>query len=99
MAAGRQIEGQMNALDFMKRERRRPCDYTFFRYIGQRVCIYIYPEWINGTVVGLDKYYTEIRPDGGGGTIVGTPYNTTTEERWRKLERDKQREDCRRLKE
>lgn len=88
MAAG-QIKGQLNVLDFMKRERTRPCDYEFFRYIGQRVCLYRSPEWTHGTVTAFDDYYTVIRPDGGGGSLAGTPYNTITEAKWKQREIDR----------
>lgn len=83
MAAGHQIEGQMNALDFMTQKRTRPCEYDFFRYIGQRVCVGAYNQKLHhGTIVAFDEYYTEIRDDAGK-EWVGTPTSTMPEEKWR----------------
>lgn len=79
MAAGRQIEGQMNALDFMKRERRRPCEYTFFRYIGQRVRLFMHPGFVSGRITDFNDYYTEIQTDDGE-IYVGGPIDTSPEE-------------------
>lgn len=88
MAAG-QIQGQLNVLDFMERERTRPCDYEFFRYIGQRVCLAISRRgWIHGAVTAFDDYYTEIRADDGY-HYAGTPYNTITEAKWKQREIDR----------
>lgn len=89
MAAGRQIEGQINAFDFLKTERKRPCEYDFVRYKGQRVCVFFRTRYIHGTITTFDDYYTEIRDDDGK-EWIGTPTNTIPEERWReKYDRDR----------
>ena len=91
MAAGHQIEGQMNAFDFMTKERKRPCEYDFIRYTGQRVCVFFRTNYIHGTVTAFDDYYTEIRDDAMK-EWVGTPTNTIPEERWEQNERNRIRD-------
>ena len=53
-----------------------PCQYKFDRYIGQKVTLMVgaYPDHklVNGTVVGIEPYYTFIKTKEG--LMVGTPY-------------------------
>ena len=60
-------KGQMNIFDQPK-EKRKPCEYMFSRYIGQKVLLRSGEE---GTVVSIDSYYTTVKT--AGGLRVGTP--------------------------
>ena len=54
-----------------------PCQYKFDRYIGQKVTLMVggYPfhKLLNGTVVGIEPYYTFVKTKEG--LMVGTPYS------------------------
>lgn len=69
-----QIPGQMTIFDFLKPEKRRPCDYRFHRYLGQKVRFNHGRDILPGiyTVKEIEKYYT-IVIDEGGRELAGTP--------------------------
>lgn len=61
---------QLNLFDYltMGAKKRKPCEYSFNRYIGQRV------ELLNGekgTVCGIGPYYTHVMTSKG--IMVGDP--------------------------
>lgn len=66
------MNGQMNIFDTGKAI--RPCDYSFKRYIGQRVKFKTYGHRISqiGRITAIDKYYTFVKLENGK-TIIGTP--------------------------
>ena len=64
------MKGQMNIFDQPK-ENRKPCEYMFYRYIGQKVLL---RSGVEGIVVGIDSYYTTVKT--AGGLRVGTPTTT-----------------------
>lgn len=59
-----------------------PCQYKFERFIGQKVSVMIgaYPfhKTINGIVVGISTYYTDVETEKG--LMVATPYNLSERE-------------------
>lgn len=57
-------------------ENRRPCDYGFDRYIGQKVQ---FISGITGTVTEIHDYYTFCETDQG--EMVGTPTTISPVER------------------
>lgn len=60
--------------------KRRPCEYSFKRYAGQRVCVGNYGEEPKqGKITKIEPYYTHVTTDSGK-LIVGTPTNTWPEE-------------------
>ncbi len=66
----KQIEGQLSLFDIRDTtKKRRPCEYSFERYIGQRV---VFKGGIAGTVTEIEPYYTTIKTDDGG-ELAGTP--------------------------
>ena len=68
-----QIPGQMSIFDFIDRPaKRRPCDYRFHRYLGQKV----YLRGREGVfrVRAIFQYYTHV-VDGHGEPWIGTPYD------------------------
>lgn len=68
------IPGQMTIFDMVPRKERRPCDYRFKRYIGQRVRFYRWPgEW-SGVyrITAIFPYYTYVK-NWKGEELVGTP--------------------------
>ena len=62
------MDGQMNLAQFTWITKRRPCEYSFFRYVGQRVST-LHHEI--KTIAEIEPYYT-IFTD----RTVGTPYDT-----------------------
>lgn len=56
--------------------KRRPCEYSFKRYIGQRVRT---ASGKHGKIAGIENYYTHILSDEGE-LLVGTPTTTAPEE-------------------
>lgn len=68
--------GQMTIFDIPKEQnKRRPCEYSFQRYIGQRVRLYSSIEGIvRGTIVEVKSYYTIIKSNCK--LYAGTPTNT-----------------------
>ena len=71
-----QIKGQLSMFDILcPEEKRKPCEYKFQRYIGQRVRSKSkYGADYVGTITGIGPYYTDILTDDGR-EIVGTPYD------------------------
>ena len=61
------MDGQMNIFD-QPREKKKPCEYGFTRYIGQKVRLH---SGEVGTVVCIDSYYTTVKTDKG--LLCGTP--------------------------
>ena len=68
------MRGQLSLFD--AKPKTRPCDYSFQRYIGQRVQFTGYSHSHNGEVgevIGIFPYYTYIKmPDGE--VLIGTPH-------------------------
>lgn len=60
------MTGQLSIFDLPK-QKKRPCDYGFQRYIGQRV--YTRKQGIR-TIEGIAPYYTYL-----SGDLIGTPYD------------------------
>lgn len=71
-----QIKGQLSMFDILgPEEKRKPCEYKFQRYIGQRVRSKSkYGADYVGTITGIGPYYTDILTDDGR-EIVWTPYD------------------------
>lgn len=69
------INGQLSLYDYLTdQENLRPCDYSFKRYIGQKVGIGYagYPTKI-GVITDIEPYYTIV--DAGDRYMIGTPTN------------------------
>lgn len=66
------MEGQLTIYDLPK-DKLRPCDYKFQRYIGQPVGFWRTGKC--GVIVEIQKYYTMVLTDEG--VLVGTPYDLT----------------------
>lgn len=64
------MNGQYSIFDIQPKK-RRPCDYKFKRYIGQKVVLYATSGIYNGTVKTIKTYYTIINVHGD--EMVGTP--------------------------
>lgn len=57
------MTGQMSIFDLRPEgEKKRPCEYSFQRYIGQRVSLSC---GITGKIVVIGQYYTEVKGDDG----------------------------------
>lgn len=70
MAEDNQIDGQLSLFDvFAEDQKLRPCDYTFQRYIGQRV---ILTNGKIGKITKIEPFYTEV-DTGDDCLCVGTP--------------------------
>lgn len=71
-----QIKGQLSLFDIQEPgHERRPCEYSFQRYIGQRVRSKSkYGVQYVGVITGIGPYYTDILTDNGC-QIAGTPYD------------------------
>lgn len=67
--------GQYKLYSYQTSEKRRPCDYTWARYIGQPVRCGFTGEVVHGVITRIEKYYTIIK-DRSGREWAGTPYNT-----------------------
>jgi len=68
------MKGQMSIFDIDTGEKKEwgPSSYyRFKRYIGQRVEFWRDGE--TGTITEIEPYYTIVKPDNGGGDMVGTP--------------------------
>ncbi len=57
---------------------KRPCDYSFQRYIGQKVKISVTEGVLEGKITEIEPYYTTVLIKGR--EYAGTPYNTYTKE-------------------
>ncbi len=57
---------------------KRPCEYSFQRYIGQKVRISVTEGKLEGKIKGIEPYYTIISVKGR--EYAGTPYNTYPKE-------------------
>ena len=69
------MNGQLSIYDLPK-EKPRPCDYKFQRYIGQSVVFYEISNKQNGAVgkiIDIQPYYTIVKTKNG--ELVGTPYS------------------------
>ena len=87
MAKVEAFPGQITIFDY-DHEKRRPCDYTFLRYLGQRVRLIgvLGGDDVKGTVHMMEPYYTIVKTDGGM-LMCGTPYNTAPENKEEYYER------------
>lgn len=74
--------GQLTIFDIPEdAHKRRPCEYDFKRFVGQRVRLYLYGTvkgFVRGTIVEIEKYYTIIKANGK--LYAGTPTNTAPDE-------------------
>ena len=61
------MEGQYSLFDNTPLLKRKPCEYSFHRYIGQKVSSF----GKTHTIVGIDTYYTFFEDRTGG-----TPHDT-----------------------
>ena len=61
------MDGQYTVWDIVGE--KKPCDYRFQRYIGQKVKFW--RNGIVGTVAGIEPYYTKVRTRYG--ILAGTP--------------------------
>lgn len=70
--------GQLTIFDIPEdAHKRKPCEYSFKRYVGQRVRLNITEGIVSGTIVEIEKYYTIVKANGR--LLVGTPTNTSPE--------------------
>lgn len=72
---GRQIEGQMSLFDIHNEtEKRKPFEYGFKRYIGQRVMFnrVMFNDALVGEITEIGPYYTTVKTDDGE-VLAGTP--------------------------
>ena len=60
--------GQLTVWDILSDE-KKPCDYRFQRYIGQKVRFW--RDDIVGTITGIEPYYTQVKTKYG--ILAGTP--------------------------
>lgn len=71
----KELEGQISIYDLMaeKTTKRKPCEYSFQRYIGQTVR----DSWNGriGKIVDIDHYYTDVECTDGE-SYAWTPTNT-----------------------
>lgn len=66
--------GQYSLFDYcVDPENFKPCEYSFKRYIGQKVGGDFSPTKKMGTIVKIEQYYTII--DVGDRFMVGTPHS------------------------
>lgn len=77
------MEGQMSIFDTNK-QRLRPCDYSFERYIGQTVRM---RGGAVGKITKIDSYYTSVE-DVRGVVYAGTPSTITPIEEWEKAKKN-----------
>lgn len=75
----KELEGQLTIFDIRgTHDFRRPCDYRFQRYIGQRVKFtgkYVRSRGRIGKVVRIEPYYTELVMEDNHETLIGTPHD------------------------
>lgn len=65
------MDGQFSIFDVgIKQDRRKPCEYAFARYIGQKVATNRYV----GTICKIEPYYTHIRT-ADGEVVAGSPHD------------------------
>ena len=67
------MDGQYSMFDIHDETKpRRPCEYSFQRYIGQRVRL---SNGITGKIAEINPYYTDVLGEDGN-QYVGTPTTT-----------------------
>lgn len=74
------MDGQLNLFDLHPADhKRKPCDYSFNREIGQRVRFIEHEHGtlngMTGTIVSIEPYYTQVETEWG--IRVGTPTTIT----------------------
>ena len=79
------MDGQLTIYDLGKK--KRPCDYSFQRYIGQNVFIHTSKGPIKGRIDKIEPYYTYIKAEDKELYYAGTPYNVSPAEGSEKNER------------
>lgn len=80
-------EGQLSIFDIQNpQQRRRPCDYGFKRYLGQKVHISISEGDFIGEVIKIEPYYTHIQVSGYPHILAGTPttFGPVNKDEWEK---------------
>lgn len=72
---GGRMKGQLT-IYYIPKDKPRPCDYKFQRYIGQKVKFVgkysCHKDW-TGHIVEIFPYYTYVQT--AQGVLVGTPYD------------------------
>lgn len=79
------MDGQLTVYDLGKK--KRPCEYSFQRYIGQRVRLHCTEGTIEGVIEKIEPYYTYIKAEDKELYYAGTPYNVSPAEGSEKNER------------
>lgn len=64
--------GQYSIWDYQSKK-KRPCDYRFERYIGQKVWLSITSGKFVGEIVEIEAYYTIVKVKGHYSLYAGTP--------------------------
>lgn len=68
------MKGQLSLFDIpQEKGKRKPCEYGFKRYLGQKVHISISDGDFIGEVIKIESYYTLIKIKGYPHILVGTP--------------------------
>lgn len=68
------MKGQLSLFDIpQEKGKRKPCEYGFKRYLGQKVHISISDGDFIGEVIKIEPYYTLIKIKGYPHILVGTP--------------------------
>lgn len=67
----KQTEGQLSIFDLHFGEKKKPCDYSFQRYIGQEVGLLC---GVHGKITEIEPYYTIVSVNGE--EYAGTPSTT-----------------------
>lgn len=70
------MNGQLSIFDVRPEEKIKPCEYSFKRYIGQRVVLSCD---IKGAIIDIQPYYTEVLGDDGK-LYAGSPSTCYPEE-------------------
>ncbi len=65
------MDGQFTLYDINKK--KRPCEYSFQRFIGQKVRV----RGKVGIIVEIEPYYTTVLQENSDSLICGTPYDLT----------------------
>lgn len=68
------MKGQLSLFDIpQEKGKRKPCEYGFKRYLGQKVHISISDGDFIGEVIKIESYYTLIKIKDYPHILVGTP--------------------------
>lgn len=81
------MKGQLSLFDIpSEKGKKKPYEYGFKRYIGQKVHISISEGDFIGEVVKIEPYYTEIKIKGYPHILAGTPttFGPVNKNEWEK---------------